>query len=55
VFGLGAKELVIILAIILVIFGPRRLPEIGGSLGRGLREFKESIGGGHPGDKGEEI
>ena len=56
VFGLGAKELVIILAIILVIFGPSRVPQIGRSLGRGLGEFKESVGGGgHSADKREEI
>lgn len=37
---LGTTELLIILGIILVIFGPSKLPEIGKSLGRGIREFK---------------
>ena len=42
---LGTLELVIILLIILLIFGARRLPEIGSSLGRGLRTFKSAISG----------
>jgi sec-independent protein translocase protein TatA len=37
--------LIIILIVLLVIFGPKRLPEMGRSLGRGMREFKESITG----------
>ncbi len=41
----GTLELVIILLIILLIFGARRLPEIGSSLGRGLRTFKSAISG----------
>ncbi|RQD78289.1 MAG: twin-arginine translocase TatA/TatE family subunit [Candidatus Syntrophonatronum acetioxidans] len=39
---LGTTELLIILGIILVIFGPSKLPEIGKSLGRGIREFKSA-------------
>ena len=42
-FGLGAGELLLILAIALVVLGPKKLPEAGRSLGRGLREFKESV------------
>jgi len=38
-------ELVIVLAIALIILGPKRLPEAGKSLGRGMREFKDSIAG----------
>jgi sec-independent protein translocase protein TatA len=38
-------ELAIVLVIALVIFGPKRLPELGQSLGKGMREFKESISG----------
>lgn len=42
-FGkIGIQELVLILAIALIIFGPRKLPEIGRSLGRGLREFRQA-------------
>jgi sec-independent protein translocase protein TatA len=42
-FGLGATELVIILAIVVVLFGARRLPEIGSGLGRAIRGFKEGV------------
>jgi sec-independent protein translocase protein TatA len=39
---LGPMELVIILAIVLVIFGAGKLPEIGGALGKGIKEFKSA-------------
>jgi sec-independent protein translocase protein TatA len=39
-FGLGATELIVIAAIIFLIFGARRLPEIGKGLGQAIREFK---------------
>lgn len=42
---LGIPEILIILAIIMLIFGARRLPEIGSSLGRGLRTFKTAVTG----------
>lgn len=41
-FGLGVPELVIILVIALVIFGPRKLPEIGGAVGKAIREFRKA-------------
>ena len=41
----GPMELVIVLIVALVIFGPRRLPELGKSLGGGMRSFKRSIEG----------
>jgi sec-independent protein translocase protein TatA len=44
-FGIGVTELVILLVVLLVFFGPKRLPEMGRSLGRGMREFKDSISG----------
>jgi sec-independent protein translocase protein TatA len=44
-FGLGTSEILIILAIVLLLFGAKRLPEMGRSLGKGLREFKQSISG----------
>jgi sec-independent protein translocase protein TatA len=44
-FGIGPLELVIILLIVLLIFGARRLPEMGRSLGSGMREFKKGISG----------
>lgn len=43
--NVGPLELAIVLIIALVIFGPKRLPELGKSLGRGMREFKTSISG----------
>lgn len=39
---IGAQELVIVLVIALIIFGPRKLPEIGSALGKSLREFKKA-------------
>ena len=39
----GPLELVIVLVVVLVIFGPKRLPDLGRSLGRGMREFKNSV------------
>jgi sec-independent protein translocase protein TatA len=42
-FGkIGLQELILILALALIIFGPRKLPEIGRSIGQGLREFKRA-------------
>ncbi|MBJ7347055.1 MAG: twin-arginine translocase TatA/TatE family subunit [Thermoleophilaceae bacterium] len=43
--NIGPLEIVIVLVLALVIFGPKRLPELGRSLGKGLREFKSSISG----------
>lgn len=44
-FGLGATELLIILAIVVLLFGARRLPELGSGLGKALRGFKEGATG----------
>jgi len=43
--SIGWQGLVVILLILLLVFGPKRLPEMGRSLGRGMREFKDSITG----------
>ena len=43
--NIGPLELIIVLVIILVIFGPKRLPGLGRSLGSGMREFKDSVTG----------
>ena len=41
-FGIGLQELLIILVLVLVIFGAKRLPEIGGGLGRAIRNFRQA-------------
>jgi sec-independent protein translocase protein TatA len=41
----GPLEIILVLVIVLVIFGPKRLPGLGKQLGRGMREFRESITG----------
>lgn len=52
--NIGPMELVIVLAIALIVLGPKKLPEVGRSLGKGLREFKESVSGdGHDDDDDE--
>ena len=43
--NIGPMELIIVLVIALIVLGPKRLPEAGRSVGRGLREFKESLSG----------
>jgi sec-independent protein translocase protein TatA len=43
--NIGPLEIAIVLVIVLLIFGPKRLPDLGRSMGRGMREFKDSITG----------
>jgi len=45
--NIGPLEIVVVLVIALVVFGPKRLPELGKSLGGGMREIKQSITGRH--------
>jgi sec-independent protein translocase protein TatA len=47
---IGGPELVIILIIALLVLGPKRLPEVGRSVGKGMREFKDSLSGGNEDD-----
>jgi sec-independent protein translocase protein TatA len=43
--NVGPMELVIVLVIALIVLGPKRLPEVGRSVGKGMREFKDSLSG----------
>ena len=43
--NIGLPELLIVLVIALIVLGPKKLPEVGRSLGRGMREFKDSVSG----------
>jgi sec-independent protein translocase protein TatA len=52
--NIGPLEIAVVLIIVLIIFGPKRLPELGRSIGRGIREFRHSIGGGGDKDEDEE-
>ena len=49
-FGLGTQELLIILVLVMIVFGAGKLPQVGGALGKGLRNFKKGMG-----EAGEEI
>jgi sec-independent protein translocase protein TatA len=49
--NIGPFELVIVLVVVLLIFGPKQLPTLGRSLGTGMREFKDSITGNNPPDE----
>ena len=44
-FGIGIWELLILLLVLLLVFGAKRLPEMGRPLGKGMREFKDSVSG----------
>ena len=52
--NIGPLELAIVLIVVLLIFGPKRLPEMGRSLGKGIREFKESLTSSGKDDEPEE-
>jgi sec-independent protein translocase protein TatA len=49
--NIGPLELVVVLIIALVILGPKKLPDVGRSMGRGMREFKSAITGDHDEDE----
>jgi len=49
--NIGLPEIIIVLVIALIIFGPKRLPELGNSLGRGIKEFKGSVSGDNKDDE----
>jgi sec-independent protein translocase protein TatA len=53
--NIGLPEILVVLVIALIVFGPKRLPELGRSLGRGIREFKGSVSGEHDDDEDTEL
>ena len=52
--NIGPLEIAVVLVIVLIIFGPKRLPELGRSMGRGIREFRGSISGGDDKDDADD-
>jgi sec-independent protein translocase protein TatA len=44
-FNIGPGELIVVLIIALIVLGPKRLPEVGRSIGNGMREFRDSLSG----------
>ncbi|SEA77369.1 sec-independent protein translocase protein TatA [Desulfuromusa kysingii] len=42
-FGLGTQELLIIMVLVMIVFGAGKLPQVGGALGKGIRNFKKGI------------
>ncbi len=53
-FNVGPMELIVVLAIALIVLGPKKLPEVGKSLGKGMREFKDSLSNMSGSDEREE-
>lgn len=53
--NIGPLEIVVVLIIALIVFGPKRLPELGRSLGKGIREFRGSLGGDDDDDDGKTV
>ena len=53
--NIGPTELIIVLVIVLLIFGPKRLPGLGKQLGHGMREFKDSISGNGRDDDDDDV
>ena len=53
--NVGFPEIVVLLVLALIIFGPKRLPELGKSLGKGIREFRSSVSGEKEDEEDEEL
>jgi sec-independent protein translocase protein TatA len=53
--NIGPLEIVVILIIALIVFGPKRLPELGRSMGKGIREFKSSLTGDKDDDDDDDV
>ena len=55
ILGLGVPELVIILVVVLLIFGPKNLPKLGASLGKTVKSLREGMGAGEKDDDDDEV
>jgi sec-independent protein translocase protein TatA len=53
--NIGPLEIVVVLIIALIVFGPKRLPELGRSMGKGIREFKGSLSGDRDDDDDDDV
>jgi sec-independent protein translocase protein TatA len=53
--NVGPIEIIVVILILLVIFGPKRIPELGRSVGQGMRNFKQSVTGRDRGDEPREL
>ncbi|MFN8163103.1 MAG: twin-arginine translocase TatA/TatE family subunit [Solirubrobacterales bacterium] len=53
--NIGPLEIIVVLIIALVVFGPKRLPELGSSLGRGIREFRDTVTGDKHDDDDDDV
>jgi sec-independent protein translocase protein TatA len=53
--NIGPLEIIVVLIIALIVFGPKRLPELGSSLGRGIREFRNTVSGDKADDDEPEV
>jgi sec-independent protein translocase protein TatA len=53
--NIGPLEIIVVLIIALIVFGPKRLPELGNSLGKGIREFKDSVTGDNKDDDDDAV
>ena len=54
-FQIGPMELIVVLAIALIVLGPKKLPEVGRSIGKGMREFKDSLSGVDPREEDDDV
>lgn len=55
IFGLGTTELIIILVVILILFGPKRLPQLGKSIGKTMRAIRDGADGKAPEEEDDEV
>lgn len=53
--NVGPMELIVVLAIALIVLGPKKLPEAGRAVGKGMREFKDSLSGGGSDDEDSDL